>query len=126
LLTNRHSDWSASVYTFDATHQTVGRVHCDGTNAVFTEVALHFEYQFGAIGAGDLKSVKNFRQAAVWTAEVNVHNGADNLFDTTDIGHSCELYLVSGAGFVASGDRKMDAPFKKPRKSTILLVKKAL
>jgi hypothetical protein len=34
--------------------------------------------------------------------------------------------LVSGAGFVASGDRKMDAPFKKPRKSTILLVKKAL
>jgi hypothetical protein len=33
--------------------------------------------------------------------------------------------LVSGAGFVASGDRKMDAPFKKPRKSTILLVKKA-
>jgi|GEM_PF-5366593 len=82
-----HRDRATRIDAFHAAHQTVGGVHSDRTNAVFAEVALNFQYKFGTVGTGDFQCAENFRQFAVRTAEVNVHNSADDLFNTTDISH---------------------------------------
>ncbi len=62
-LADRNADRRAGCIRFDATLQSIGRIHRHRANDVTAEMALDFQNQ-GLIHAftGDLNSFKNFRQ----------------------------------------------------------------
>ncbi len=94
LRTNRHRDLRASGGDRLTAGQTVGRVHRDGADGVFTQVLGNFEHQAGAVVVG-FQRRENRRQFAV---EGHVDDGADDLADLAASG-------VGGgrSGLLASG-----------------------
>ena len=81
LGADRHGDRGAGVGHFLAAHQAVGRVHRDRADGLLAEMLRHFEHQPVAL-VGQLQRVQDRRQLAV---EVDVHDGARDLGDPTDI-----------------------------------------
>ena len=81
-----HHNGLARVHHVHAAHQTFGGVHGDGAHDVVAQVLRHFTDQIRSVAVVRvfyLQGGEDIRQVAV--AELNVHHGADNLNDFTDV-----------------------------------------
>src|ERR1700685_1028330 len=83
LLANWNSDRRAQIERLHAANETVGRFHCDGADAAFTDVLRHFGsdvdfYWNIEAFAGDANSVKDLRDMSFrklnfncWTCDLD-------------------------------------------------------
>ncbi len=81
-----HHDGLARIRHFHAAHQTFGGVHGDGADHIVAQMLRHFADQLWSVAVVRvfyLQGGEDIRQVAV--AELNVHHGADNLNDFTDV-----------------------------------------
>ena len=83
-VTDRDGDGSTRVHDLLATDETLGTVHGNATNGVFTKVLGDLKNESVAtLHILNLKSVEDSRE--VFGIEVNVNNGTDDGTDVTDL-----------------------------------------
>ena len=77
----------------DAAREAVGRVHRDGSNAVFAEVLLHFQNHLLPVGFGYFERVQYGGNPGAFALETHVHDRPDYLRNLTFIDCRCRNHL---------------------------------
>ncbi len=81
LLSRRHANGASRRNYLKPTLQTVGIVHGNTTNGIFTDMLLNFYYQFTAIRTFYDKCIINFRQHFLWIHTVCVKKHVNHRSD---------------------------------------------